>query len=549
MSDGAPAHASMGRTLLVTLVIGQAVALLACGFLATLRVATAPDERLASGAVLPMAPSAPRVDSTTWPASETVDPAAARSRTLHPDHHDEILGLLIYGIVSDARGVPVVGADVEVQRIDTTTAATGHQHDAEGYAITQLERGTYTVTANASGHLPATTSIALDGTAPGVRCDLQLQTAAQVVVYARFDDGEPFALDPEALGILAETFRANRLDWHVLPHLSTRPFGTRNVSLHADRQENVGCSKEYSEDPTALGVLEVQRELPLHAALCFGSEVLATALLPAGADRLDFTVPRDRLAGLHAQLIATVRDGRTGEPLEGARLSSAIGKHSTDAAGRAAVECLPPGRSQIQVAAEGFAPWFRWIDLPPGRTELDVTLHRAIRVHGRVVDALGEPLPASSIRGGWIHALDLSVMESPPATWIDSATSTGLRKDGGFELELPPGPHLLRLGSRDGWTGQAVVDPAQRGEEPIEILANPGVELRPQVEGEGFRALIVRDSSGDPISWSHGERTFQLRVRVTPGTYTLEIHDATHLVESRPLEVPAGIRALPVEIR
>ena len=104
-------------------------------------------------------------------------------------------------------------------------------------------------------------------------------------------------------------------------------------------------------------------------------------------------------------------------------------------------------------------------------------------------------------------------------------------------LMPPPGrqqPRALR-----GWGAELVGRSLRSGLRGSEGNAEPEHRYPVRISNvrpDGPTSLVFRAHIPIPV-W------------VAPGTYTLEIHDASSLLETRPLEVPAGVRALPIELR
>ena len=111
-----------------------------------------------------------------------------------------------------------------------------------------------------------------------------------------------------------------------------------------------------------------------------------------------------------------------------------------DANGSVQLRRRPPGRYEVRLWCQGFAPVCVRIDLTPGEIlERTIEVVRGFQVSGRCVDEQGRPI------AGQFSLSPLPLAGELPEHLEDSSSviHTG-RTDGTFELQLGPGRWLLQ---------------------------------------------------------------------------------------------------------
>ena len=194
----------------------------------------------------------------------------------------------------------------------------------------------------------------------------------------------------------------------------------------------------------------------------------------------------------------------------------------TDEAGRFAVADLARGRRvNVLVAREGYVPsWVAGVEAPTAKP-LAVVLELASRLHGRVEDASGEPVPGASVR--------LRPAPPPPGTVgleprrSENTEDVQAGHDGAFTFaEVAPGAVTLEP------SAEGFVPP-----DPVEVRVPPGGEVQDVVlvlgRGAGVSGWIT--AGGEPVAGA--------RVRIGPVQAESDAEGRYRLAG-----VPAGLKAL-----
>ncbi|HEX5009442.1 MAG TPA: carboxypeptidase-like regulatory domain-containing protein [Planctomycetota bacterium] len=497
-----------------------------------------------AGGVRPSpAPASPTADHLPAASSEDSAPDSAPSspadapppavEPLRPGL-DARLGLLVFGAVDDASGVPAHVEGERIRFVPDDGPVLDARIDVSGrYALPGLHAGTWTVATECEGYRPTQATLALDGAQLATRFDILVQAAPRLIVLAETPDGlplqdvlrEPYAANGDAfalrLGAIATTAPPDALQ----PDPS-RLWNGYGVGRFHDRNDAFGLrAPDIASRPEALGWLDVRAPMPVFVSLILAGVVLETQRVEAGQEevrfRLEATDVTARLAGMSARFV----DAFTLEPLEGVEFSLNMAEldHHTqpsDAAGLVHAEGLVPGRTSLQAQRQDYEMVDVTVTLAAGRTtDLgDIALAPAVSLGGMVLDEQGRPLAA---------ALQVTVVDAASALPIDYSTwrwSSG--GDGQFELApLGRRRYLLRVDD-DGVTSVPLLVDARGGDVSGLLLraeAGQPVYVRCAWPGNAQRDLRLR--SAEAALWDENI------LRRPPDTWTLHLGAGRYLVE------------------
>ncbi len=274
---------------------------------------------------------------------------------LGPEHDIDVL-------VSDDRGAPLEGAEVEVAGADPLPV--GARADASGRAaVARLSEPPWIVTVRAPGFETVTRR----GVAPPGPERVTLRKLGALVVTVVDQAGATVASAEVQVGGAAL-------------------YPPRSATTSPEGFVRIG---ELSAGVYALRAVH-------------GERVTATEL----AVPLDRGEEKSLTLRLVQGRIISVRvmdgDSEDAEPIAGARLALAEGglspfplEASTDREGRARLGPIAPGAASLSARAEGFVQVSRWIE--DGISDVRIALARAGAVTGRVLDARGFPVDGASI--------------------------------------------------------------------------------------------------------------------------------------------------------
>lgn len=202
--------------------------------------------------------------------------------------------------------------------------------------------------------------------------------------------------------------------------------------------------------------------------------------------------------GQNAQVVATVIDGTSGQPVAGAQIHAGRGPVTTDASGRAELD-LHPGPREIMVSAFAYESWVEIVDLAAREErELTVTLTReptgAVRgvltdldTHRPLADVTveigGTPLVSVTTDEGAFEFTRVPAGEYVLRTAVDGyqavAFAVDVRVDGQLDLELPALPSRFYDDAEEdrGWLLSTPEDDAISGQweraDPALVVAGP----------------------------------------------------------------------------
>jgi hypothetical protein len=439
---------------------------------------------------------------------------------------------LVYGSLVDSSGAPIQGAQfAEVSLVDHTGRRRSADARQEGaFALSELDFGTYWVTANADGYRSLDESFELRPDLPRMRKDFTLQESVELRVKVETPQGK------NLFDVLKQTAAPAAV--RLLVPVATREVpGKRIDEVIGDSSHQFGVGRFQNCGPRAdklapdcMGVLSLDCDLPVYVSLLFHNVVLQTKRVTSGADDVVFVLsPADLIADL-ATVRVRVVDGESGLPIEHAMVTLRGGTFSnigeaTDARGVATIERREPGLFEMQIAALGHARFHGSIDASPGEiTDLGtVVLAEEVKVEGRVVDLEGHALAAS-------FALGILDPAQHSVRWLrqQSFRSNG---DGSFDIRgLGRAEYVIRTDNHDAldrgaWEGVDLVS----GNVPIDArggsVVGLEVRLRPAsklvLQNSGWPAGAIRFSVAD-------ERGLEL------------VGSTLHGSAPRPLSLPAG---------
>jgi hypothetical protein len=242
-----------------------------------------------------------------------------------------------------------------------------------------------------------------------------------------------------------------------------------------------------------------------------------------------------------ACLEGVVLERGTGAPIGGAIVGnerSGVGPVFTDAAGRFTLDGIGYGDAFWSLAAHapGFASEYRMVRVPAGadpRT-LRFELERAVRAHGRVLDAARRPL-------GGARLSFLAQLMVPPMTAEIDRKETRADPLGRFEVELVPGATYRVLVSAAGrllGTPSTPIVPAGHAALDLgELVLGETGSIAGTVAGDlAQQPCLVRLHCADGETWRGGDPLALLAATrpdpdgrfvfepVPPGRYRLVLH-------------------------
>ncbi len=356
-------------------------------------------------------------------------------------------------VTSKATGRPIAGAVVRFNYPDrrrTDTAADGTA------AFMGLLPETDEVLITAAGHALAVQQIDLThaDSVPEFRCALDEGGSVQGVILD--GDGKPV---PKAAIDFRESGTGN--SYYDYPSTGAEGrFRERFLPLNKPLEMTVR-TKDYLEQTKAFVLTSDKRNLDVSMTLVKrprGGSVTGTVIDPAGRP-----VARARIANY----------GHTSDPHATA---------TTDAQGQFGVSDLIEGPDgyEIAVSADGFAP--QLVSVKPGSAErpstVSVMLEPGHKIHGRLVDEQGTPVPAAyvSVRS---HVYPVGGLGNTVRTDKEGKFAIdSLPGDARFDAFIPSHPRLFNV--------PLILD----GDEPVTVkLEAPGI----------VRGLVVDAQSGKPL--------------------------------------------------
>jgi len=438
------------------------------------------------------------------------------------------------GTVRSTEGGNLAGAYVSLRRHDVARSV--QAKDNGTYAVTNLQAGEWLLVGSAEGFGKYETKITLDQRAVQ-QFDIELRPSYLVKVKIQNAAGEslPDLVSRRmSMGELSVVVTAEPL-YRDLPVTDSTMYvafgvGQWRTNSGAGRHQDGQLRRQdmwFFCDASFAGVLELDRDPPVHAALVLRHVVLQRQRIEPGQHEITFTLEAaevfDRLGSVALRLL----DDATGEPLPAIRLVVGTAQlvdagQRTDAEGRFATDGQPPGLLKVQVWHTGYEPLQRSVRLPPGgKLDLgEIRLSRAITITATTVDAEGKPVTGVDL--AWT-CLDDRPFPQP----LVENMSFPVNAAGQCKLGL--GRHryvVIARGNRR--YGYAAVDLRGGVAVPlvIPVVEPVGVAFRMRADTTVGHLVTISDLRGVPARalWFGGEYR-PPGTSLPPGSYRVEIHD------------------------
>jgi len=525
------------------------------GAAATVTTGAASDEsKPAFAGNAPTAARARPIEMTPVAAAPAVAAAAAPAA-------DDRLGLLLYGLVTDANGTPVkaqawMGLSLTPE---SGAASRAEISDSGAYSVPGLRPGRWTIVTDLLGYLPVHDVVELTPQVPALRHDLMLQPSTMLAVKAFTTDGRPI-LD----ALVADVGQGKT--WGVGARVSA--LASVEALRGAPRYEQ-GYSSRFGvgsytskwdlidRDPRktpeipddAMGVLELDVPPPLWVSLVNGTAILASQRVEAGANevvfRLDVTDVMSALATLDARFV----DAETRAPLAGVRVEMdrelAGGQQPVKEDGRLHCDKIAPGTLRIDVVLKDYEHLSAKLDFSPGQhLDLgDVALNEGRRLSGQVLDEDGHPL--RTLVG--VRPLDQDSLRP----FEEQGNSWKTEDDGRFDFRLV-GRHRysLAIADRDHASAPIVVDTHPADITGLVLRAGAGAPVSLHFEwgfGESHGLRITNTDTQLTSDWGDTTGQYVSTRRFLAGHYLVEVCDDTKVLLSRGFDV--GMQPVDVTLK
>ncbi len=301
-------------------------------------------------------------------------------------------GASIHGLVADAKGNPVDGAEVRAkapEREEIPRLTRGDPGPAD--AVTAAD-GSFVLEDRSPGEtldLAVTRPGYGPGSAPGVAVPSEtpvrivLQPTARVAGRTLDPEGKPVAgasvflseQESKSLGgqsVLMPSGRFHRgtaddEGGFSFDGVSPGPFTLSARAPRRQEAELANLEVKGGQDLTGLDLV-----------LAPGAEVAGKVLSPEGRP-----VPETE--------VAVVEASENGFP------SFSPLRATTDGDGQYRIEGIPPGKHTLEAHAEGYRRAVRDVELTPAAAAVDFALERGLEASGRVVDDAGNPVPGARL--------------------------------------------------------------------------------------------------------------------------------------------------------
>ncbi len=500
-------------------------------------------ERPAEATGIPLAPASSR--NAPLPAPELSGPAGAArepssARTALPGNpadseKEDLLGLILYGRITDGQGRTLHGASVEILDDEGHSRTAYVAPDEDGYHVFGLRGGHHRFTVRAKGYENLEGEIEIAGAPGRQRRDFQLRKAAVIRVRFETPTGKDLiselkaTLSPDSGTIPERSFYAVAT---TQPPPAELPVGGAAALLRF----GVGSWQGrwfLSDLPADLperwdGILSLKKAPPVLVSAVFRGEVVQTLPLPPGVEELVFTIPLTdvlrRLASLRLQVV----DLSSGEGIPGAVVTltdsqtGRFGGPKTGPDGRISIPQLRPGLMDMKIRAQGYGAYHRWLRLRPGE-EQDLGVIRLApptTLCGRVVDLQGNPIPGA--RWSWDLLIDVGFRQPPQALAVN--TDAEGRIDA---FPVPRGKLRIRAWAK-GYASAVVLADTSAG--PV-----AGIELRlarpvdflfdlSSASGSSYRLWIL-NPQGLLVLPSRQVGRSPIHLDLAPGSYSAVVED------------------------
>jgi hypothetical protein len=461
-------------------------------------------------------------------------PSALRSQ---PDEDPRVL---LFGLVTDAEGHPISSSQELYVAVtdDRGTNAAAKVEDG-CYSVAGLAPGDWTLACRKPGFRDFERNLSLDRSETLRREDFVVERAWNIAIQVRTSEGKQW-FTPR------ETSRAQRLGLSAvvtkdspgerLPPTELTHFVDFGVGRYMSRFDMSGSPAAAELPQDAIGRLAVNVPPPVHVSLVARDFVIETKRVDSPVESLTFTVDPERLLAMLADLVISVVDASTNQPIEGAAailrtVQSSVSGPRSGPDGLIRFEQRAPGSFSVWILAPGYARETKPFDLEPGEKKQDtIRLSRPNVIAGRVVDAGGQPIESEARLHPYFEG-------DPDATLAHDLELT-VRTDaqGGFAATtFPPGRYLLIFGAEyrnppaanePEWTrAPLVVDTTTGPVENLEIVLVRGAELALKPKSKEVVGMKFRISTGDGIPYR--QSTFYdanaRKLRIAPGAYSLTL--------------------------
>jgi len=445
---------------------------------------------------------------------------------------------LLFGTITDRLGQPVnnVGlsfvSDAEEKELWCSTPVPGN------YSIAGLRAGAWSVEASGFGYRRLKTTIQIPESTGRVREDLIIDRSLLIPVRIKTADGR--RVISILHGVSAYLGRACTV-------IATRAQPGKTIPILTEEVNDYGIGKMHTsatrlremekQPPDVDGLLELNEDPPCFASFIIGKHVITTKAISADMTMIDITVPNEQIDAAFGSIKIRVLDAATGAPHEKIFVSlntgyggSYLQKRGDD--GTFNIEKTLPGRYTLWVQDSAGILYQKRIELEPGQA-LDlgtVEAGKVTTIKGIVRDAANKP---AAVR---ISILDISRGDLPGSS---SRISVQTDLEGKFTFQARSGMYQVAVHTPEWALASETVDTSLGQPKDIELILQRGtlviftIAWNPQNPAR----LIIKDKDGRVLrAWNANNRATD-RVRLAPGTYTLQIDDASGLRKSIPFDV------------
>lgn len=463
-------------------------------------------------------------------------------------------GLVSGRVVAEGTGLPIAGATLTLlddPPLSSRSAASGPSGE---FSFAGVTPGTWSLYAEAYGWAPQAVRIVVGEPDPE---EIVLALTARPVVIVRLlgDDGAPlsraFGDTPLRVAELALVESGRPLGVERSPGEGddARPVGPDGSVRRSDHAVFESDWFRGRPEPDPLDTpIELGDPLPRHLSLCRGREVLAEVVVASPPPEIvELVVPLARLSISRTEVRLRLVAAGGGAPILGARAGlfapGAAGQplHVADEQGFVRIEGNFAGARWLVATAPEHQWLQREVVVPVGGAEVDLgtfALTRAARIRGRVVGAATACMD--------VTAYPLERFEETRAM-RGSFGGSSAPPDSRWELRgLGREKHVLRLANAQWAALPVVVDTSAGNVEEVEIRAEPGTEVRFELDEPRADGLLrIETSDRLPVTERPiaGER--ELPVRLVPGRYVWRIDAADEPEAWRELEVGTRDLAVP----
>lgn len=404
--------------------------------------------------------------------------------------------------------------------------------DSGAYSVFGLPPGRARARAWIRGFVPYLAEFEIADDSSRMQKDFLLQRALAIPVRFTDRDGGRLSVSEELRRLLSAVVTRDRPT--ILRGVEGRRPGAFGAGWWRPLEE---LQSDAEIDANAAGVIEVHESAPLWISAVLRESVLDSRILHGGESEIVFALDRAELLAQLGSASVRVVDGRTGEPLAGARVGLGYRDEfssgpESDAQGRVSFESLVPGPRDVRISARGCATVNLSVRVTPGeKLDLgDVHLFPSVTVRGRVLDPSGQGVAAQ------IDVIPKRFARRDRS--LDTNRMSPAAADGVFSFEqAESGPMVLIARHRDWAPAVVHADAPSDAQLDVRLVAGTPVELRPGTQGDGERWFEIRDAHGDPVSFLRIYAWEPARLRLAPGEYVLHIGCENAVLRSEAISV------------